>query len=116
VACLFRTRSEAQRATKAGKVDVNGQRAKPHREVQPGDEIRITRSNGIRQVVSVISLTDRHLAKADARTLYTDRTPPPTKEEVEFLALLRHIGKGPSAATSPNKRERRQLRRLKRRG
>ena len=37
VACLFKTRSEAQRACKGGKVDVNGQSAKPHREVKPGD-------------------------------------------------------------------------------
>jgi ribosomal 50S subunit-recycling heat shock protein len=28
VACVFRTRSEAQKACKAGKVDVNGQSAK----------------------------------------------------------------------------------------
>ena len=35
VACLFKTRSEAQRACKGGKVEVNGQSAKPHREIKP---------------------------------------------------------------------------------
>ena len=39
VACLFKTRTEAQHACKGGKVDVNGQAAKPHREVKPGDVI-----------------------------------------------------------------------------
>ena len=34
VACLFRTRSEAQRACKGGKVDVNGQSAKPNRQLR----------------------------------------------------------------------------------
>ena len=42
VACLFKTRSESQKACKGGKIDVNGQRAKPHREVTPGDRISIT--------------------------------------------------------------------------
>ena len=36
VACLFRTRSEAKRACEGGKVEVNGARAKPHRDVRPG--------------------------------------------------------------------------------
>ena len=51
VSCLFRTRSEAQKACKGGKVDVNGQSAKPHREVRPGDVIEITRTMGRRQRV-----------------------------------------------------------------
>ena len=41
VACLFKTRSEAQRAIKGGKVDVNGQAAKPHRVIKPGDVIEM---------------------------------------------------------------------------
>ena len=41
VACLFKTRSEATRACKAGKVDVNGQGTKPHREIKIGDEVEM---------------------------------------------------------------------------
>ena len=109
VACLFRTRSEAQRAAKGGKVEINGQRAKPHREIRPGDEIRITRGNGVTQVVAVTALAEHHLPKADARALYEDRTPPPTREEREFRMLLRRAGRTPA----PDKQQRRQLRRLK---
>ena len=44
VACLFKTRSEAQRACQGGKIEVNGQgTAKPHREVKPGDESGVGR-------------------------------------------------------------------------
>lgn len=109
VACLFRTRSEAQRAVKGGKVEINAQRAKPHREVRPGDEIRITRPGGATQVVSVTGLAQNHLPKADARALYEDRTPPPTEEERAFRMLLRRAGRAPA----PDKQQRRQLRRLK---
>ncbi len=109
VACLFRTRSEAQRAAKGGKVEVNGRRTKPHREIRPGDEIRITRPDGVTQVVSVTALAERHLPRADARALYEDRTPPPTEEELAFRMLLRRAGR----SAAPDKQQRRQLRRLK---
>ena len=39
--CLYKTRSQAQNACKAGKVEVNGQSAKAHRSIREGDEIRI---------------------------------------------------------------------------
>ena len=51
VACLFKTRSEAQKACKGGKVSVNGQSAKPHLSVQPGDEISIGRPYGRRSAL-----------------------------------------------------------------
>jgi len=113
VACLFKTRSEAQRACQGGRVEVNGQRAKPHRELRVGDEIVLTRPLGRRQRVRVAALADRHVAKAAARLLFQDTTPPPTPEELEWRrreALGRPVR---FAAGSPDKRERRALRRLK---
>lgn len=115
VACLFRTRSEAQKACKAGKVDVNGQAAKPHREIRPGDEIMIGRPLGRKQRLAVYALADTHIAKADARALYEDLTPPPTAEEIELrrMARLARPFLRAAGAGSPDKRERRQIRRMK---
>lgn len=115
VACLFRTRSEAQRACKGGKVHVNGQSAKPHKEIRPGDEIGITRLLGRRQRVVVRALADRHRPKAEARELYEDLTPKPTSEEIEARRIerLSRAFLRPSGAGAPDKRERRALRRLK---
>jgi ribosome-associated heat shock protein Hsp15 len=114
VACLFKTRSEAQRACKGGKVDVNGQAAKPHREVKPGDIVEITRALGRRQRVVVKTLTDRHVAKAEARLLYEDTTPPPSPEEQALRDLLRLAGSRRHAPPgAPDRRERRRLRREK---
>lgn len=115
VACLFKTRSEAQKACNGGKVEVNGQASKPHRQLRVGDEIRITRGHGRRQVVGVRGLAERHVPKAEARELYEDRTPPPTPEEREMLEVERAFRRsfGARSPHAPDKRERRALRRLK---
>jgi ribosome-associated heat shock protein Hsp15 len=115
VACLFRTRSEAQRACTGGKVDVNGQAAKPHREIRVGDALLITRPFGRRQHVVVRELAARHVPKARARTLYEDRTPPPSPDEVELRRLERFARAftGRTRKGAPDKRQRRELRRAR---
>lgn len=115
VACLYRTRSEAQKACKGGKVDVNGQTAKPHREIREGDEIEMSRPLGRRQRVVVRGLAGQHIPKAEARKLYEDVTPQPSPEEAAMLRLARlarpHVRAAQAGA--PDKRERRELRRMK---
>lgn len=115
IACLFKTRSEAQKACTGGKVDVNGQAAKPHRDLRIGDRIEITRPHGRRQQLVVQGFSERHVPRAEARELYADVTPPPTPEEVEARRLARLVRPfaRPASAGAPDKRERRALRRLK---
>lgn len=115
VTCLFRTRSEAQKACRGGKVEVNGQGGKAHRELKEGDDIEISRPLGRKQRVVVRGFSEQHIPKAEARKLYEDLTPQPTPEEVEMrrmARLARPFTRGASAG-SPDKRERRELRRLK---
>jgi len=118
VACLCKTRSEAKHACAGGKVDVNGQAAKPHREINVGDEIEITRTFGRRQKVVVRAMAEQHMPKAEARLLYEDVTPKPSPEEVELRRLARMAAPftRPASAGVPDRRERRALRRLKERG
>jgi ribosome-associated heat shock protein Hsp15 len=113
VACLFRTRSEAQKACKGGKIDVNGQRARPNRLVRDGDEIEIGRSFGRKQRVKVRAVAERHIAKADARQLYEDLTPPPTPEEIELRRMERLYRAASAPPRAPDKRQRRAQRQLK---
>jgi ribosome-associated heat shock protein Hsp15 len=115
VACLYKTRSDAQKACRGGKVDVNGQSAKPHRLLHLGDEVRMTRTAGRKQLVVVTALAQHHRPKAEARLLYEDRTPQPTPDELAVRAIERHFWKARQAATphTPNSRERRRLRGLK---
>jgi ribosome-associated heat shock protein Hsp15 len=113
VACLFKTRSEAQTACKMGRVSVNGQVVKPNRHLREGDEIDINRPFGRKQKIRVRALTDRHVSKADARQLYEDLTPPPTPEEIEARRIERMYRAAVTPPRAPDKRQRRELRKMK---
>jgi ribosome-associated heat shock protein Hsp15 len=113
VACLFKTRSEAQKACKAGKIEINNVPAKPNRHVRIGDELEIRRPFGRIQRITIRALADRHVAKAEARLLYEDRTPPPTAEEIEARRLERMYRAAVTPPQAPDKRERRTLRKLR---
>ena len=114
VACLYKTRSEAQKACKLGKVVVNGTEAKPHRDVTIGDEIEINRPMGRKQLLTVLAVASTHIPKAAARLLYADRTPKPTPEEIEIRRLERIYRASATPKTRPDRDLRRTLRRLKR--
>jgi len=113
VACLYKTRSEAQRACEGGKVEVNGQRSKAHRLLRIGDHIQLSRPYGRKQTLTVLGLAERHIAKAEARALYNDTTPPISEEERLLRRLERVYRAGLQRTHTPDKRERRALRKLK---
>ena len=115
VACLFKTRSEAQKACKGGKVQVNGRSAKAQRLVRIGDVVDITRPRGLRQRVIIAGLATQHIAKSAARALYEDTTPEPSPQVKAMLELARLAGprRAGGPAVLPDKREKRRLRQAK---
>jgi ribosome-associated heat shock protein Hsp15 len=113
IACLFKTRSEAKRACEGGKVDVNGDSARPHRAVRENDRIRITRGHGRYQQIIVRLIVDQHVKKSEARALYDDVTPKPTPEEIETRRVERIYRAAAQASSSPDRRRRREIRRMK---
>jgi ribosome-associated heat shock protein Hsp15 len=116
VACLFKTRSEAKRACEGGKVEVNGERTKPHRMLREGDRIRISRGYGRYQDIVVRIVIEQHVKKSEARALYDDATPKPTPQEIEARRIERVYRAAARAAGTPDRRRRRELRRLKESG
>jgi len=114
VSCLFKTRSEATKACRLNKVIVNGQAAKPHRDVKVGDEMELHRPLGRKQLITVLALADSHISRAEARLLYEDRTPKPTEEEIAMRRLERLYRAAATPPTRPDRDQRRTLRRLKR--
>src|SRR3954465_13027319 len=115
VACLFKTRSEAKRACEGGKVEVNGDHAKPNRAVREGDRVRINRGQGRSQDIIVRILIDQHVKKGEARALYDDGTPKPTAEEIGLRRTERAYRAAAEAAGPPDRRRRREIRRFKER-
>lgn len=95
-------------------MDVNGQTGNPHRILKLDDVVEISRPHGRHQKVIVRGFAEQHIAKADARKLYEDVTPPPSPEELEVMRMTRLARPffRPSAG-SPDKRERRELRKMK---
>jgi hypothetical protein len=93
-------------------VDVNGERATPHRALRAGDHLLISRPFGRRQTVVVVALTDRHVKRSEARAMYDDQTPKPTAEEIEMRRTDR-LYRAAAAAAGTDRRKRREMRRIK---
>jgi ribosome-associated heat shock protein Hsp15 len=113
VACVYPTRSQAKAACEGGKVDVNGARAKPHREIRAGDRISLSGRQGRRRELVVRGLAERSIPKAEARKLYEDVTPAPAPEVLEARRLDRILAPRGDAGR-PDKRDRRERIRFKR--
>jgi ribosome-associated heat shock protein Hsp15 len=110
---LTKTRSLAAEAIKAGRVQVNGQPAKPSREVRPGDEVEL-RTGATRITVTVKGAAPRRVGAPEATKLYEET--PASREARERLREQRRLvepvrsewGKG-----RPTKRDRRTMDRLR---
>lgn len=104
---VFKTRSAATAACRAGHVRVAGERAKAAQIVRPGDEVRV-RISGFDRILVVMQPLAKRVAAPVAATAYLDTSPPlPTPEEVA-LAPRRDRGAG-----RPTKRERREIDKLR---
>ncbi|GGH46004.1 RNA-binding S4 domain-containing protein [Microbacterium album] len=104
---VYKTRSAATTACRAGHVRVNGERAKAAQPVRPGDELRV-RINGFDRILVVRQPIAKRVGASVAATAMEDRTPPPPpREEVAFVPI-RDRGAG-----RPTKRERRDIDRLR---
>ena len=107
---LFKTRSLAADACRAGSVDVNGLRAKPSRDVHAGETVTV-RQGLITRTLVVLGIPPSRLGAKVVPSVCEDRTPPEEfakarEHRVEqFLARERGSGR-------PTKRDRRTLDRL----
>jgi ribosome-associated heat shock protein Hsp15 len=106
---IYKTRSDATEACRAGHVSVNGSSAKPACLVRPGDTVAARNASG-EHVVEVTGIVSKRASAAVAASCYIDRTPPPAPDEKALLNFARERGAG-----RPTKRDRRQLDRLRRR-
>ena len=112
VARFFKTRSLAAEAADRGRVDVNGQPAKPARELRPGDTLVLRQDGGVERRMVIRALSLQRGPAAVAQTLY--------EETADSLAARlraaesRRLAPEPAHAIEqgrPTKRDRRELER-----
>lgn len=101
---VYKTRSAATTACRAGHVRIGGEKAKAAQAVRIGDEIRV-RIAGFDRILVVRQLLTKRVGAPIAALAAEDRTPP--REPVAQLAV-RDRGAG-----RPTKRERRDIDRLR---
>ena len=111
---FFKTRALAQKAVAGGHVHANGQRVKASREVRVGDRLEI-QCGPERWTVGVTGLARRRGPAAAARLLYEETPESRSRREsergrraIERAAAPRYLGR-------PDKKGRRELRKLKER-
>lgn len=101
---IYKTRSAATTACRAGHVRVNGDKAKAAQTVKPGDELGV-RISGFDRILIVRKTLTKRVGAPIAALAYEERTPP--REPTAQLAV-RDRGAG-----RPTKRERREIDKLR---
>jgi ribosome-associated heat shock protein Hsp15 len=109
---FFKTRALAADACDIGRVESNGHRAKPARDVRLRDTLRITNEAGIFEI-EVLTLTEIRGPAAVAQTLYREN---PESRAARLAAaeerrMLMQMGAITDAR--PNKRDRREIAKLR---
>ncbi|MEP7352269.1 MAG: RNA-binding S4 domain-containing protein [Acidobacteriota bacterium] len=109
---FFKTRSIASTACELGRIQANGQPAKPAREVHAGDSLRIKNDAGEFEV-EILILSEVRGPAAVAQTLYreTDTSRELRQKAIEDRKLQPHFEAVREG--KPSKRDRRELGRLR---
>jgi ribosome-associated heat shock protein Hsp15 len=105
---LAKTRPLAAEAVKGGRVEVNGQRVKPSKDVRPGDRLEVTIGQ-IKRVVVILGTAERRGPATEAALLY-EETPESIAARERFVAERRMAAMpAPQRGGRPTKRDRRLL-------
>jgi Ribosome-associated heat shock protein implicated in the recycling of the 50S subunit (S4 paralog) len=109
---FFKTRGLARDAIDGGKIRIDGVKAKPSKVVMPGLQIEISKGQMV-MVVDVVDVREDRRPASEAALLYAE-TPDSIKAR-EAEADIRKFARQGFQPTDhrPNKRERRQLTKLK---
>lgn len=109
---FFKTRSLAQRAVRGGKVEINGATPKASRLVRVGDRLRITRGDLVFEIV-VDEVGEKRVSAPLARAMYTETEAGRRERELRLEQRRQQRAAGQGRPGSPDRRQRRQIRRLK---
>ena len=109
---FYKTRALAQDALAGGKVELNGERAKPAKEVKPGDRLAL-RVGDLHWDIAVRALSERRGPAAQARLLYAESEARRARREAALVQRKLHTEPARELHGRPTKRDRRALERLR---
>jgi len=111
---IFKTRNNAAKAIAGGKVKVNGEAAKPHKQVHIDDVVQLKRE-GRTLEYRVLGLLEKRVGASEAEPCYEMTEDADLEPEVrEMVRLYREVDrKTEKPKGRPSKRDRRQMERLK---
>lgn len=106
----YRSRSDAAEACREGRVTLNGNDAKPGRDVRTGDTVTY-RLEGLTRTLKALTLPRSRVAAKELPALITDLTPPEEYERAR-QARLDIFAPRDRGAGRPTKKDRRDTERL----
>jgi ribosome-associated heat shock protein Hsp15 len=108
---FFKTRAMAARACELGRIESNGQSAKPAREVRLGDFLRVKNDSGEFQI-EVLGLSEMRGPAAVAQTLYRE-TEASREARIKLAEERKAMPRIEAREGRPSKRDRREVNRLR---
>ena len=109
---FFKTRSLAKKAVEGGKVKVNGDRAKPSRDIAVGDRL-VVRQGWAEKTVRVEALSEQRRGAPEAARLYTETAESIARREADAEERRARRLSAPDPGGRPTKKQRRQIHRFK---
>ena len=103
---VFRTRSAATAACRAGHVKIDGTSVKAAQPVRPGQRVTVRRP-GHEQVLEVVQLLTKRVGAPVAAKAYVEHSPPPPP------ALHAAVPRRDRGTGRPTKKDRREMDRLR---
>jgi len=108
---FFKTRALAKHAIETGKIEIDGQRAKPARAVRVGDTVKVVRGEETFEV-EVRALSDTRGPASVAQTLYSESEASRMRREAGRAQRMAERAGYRAPESKPDKRARRLIRAL----
>jgi ribosome-associated heat shock protein Hsp15 len=108
---FFKTRAKAKEAIDGGKVHIDGNRARPSKEIKLGELIQL-RQGWDEKVVIVKALSEKRQGAPEAALLYTE-TPDSAEKRLQVAEQRKAAGNQVISEGRPTKKDRRQIHRFR---
>lgn len=104
---MFKTRSLATDACRAGSVEINDQPAKPAREVRSGEQVKV-RQGVVTRTLAVVAVPPARVGARLVATYCTELTPPEEFEKAREQRVQHFLAREKGSGR-PTKRDRRLI-------